>query len=123
MLARRADSLLSLMGETEKIFLQPSQYPTVGLLGEFVDHQAHCSHFQDEEGDLTVFWSTLGVKNQRAGARAPGDQAFCRWLKRTGGLRRRIAEGLNCVTLAFLVDARAPPPPTRDFLFAGVSTR
>ena len=46
---------LSLMGETEKIFQQPNQPPTVGLLDEFVGHQARRSRSQDEESDLTVF--------------------------------------------------------------------
>ena len=90
MLARQADSLLSLMGKTEKIFQQPNQPPTVGLLGEFVGHQARRTYSQDEEGVLTVFLvNDRRIEDWELGLCPQGDQAFCRWLERTGGLWRR----------------------------------
>ena len=104
------------MGETEKIFQQPNQPQTVGLLGEFVGHQAGRSHSQDEEGDLTVFLVyTRRIEVRELGLGPQGIKRF------TGDLRVQvdcgvgIAEGLDCEVLVvkifvYPVEVFSPPP-------------
>ena len=116
MLARRADSLLSLMGETEKIFKQPNQPPTVGLLGEFLGHQARRSHSQDEEGDLTLFLvNALHIEVRELGLGPQGIKRFAGDLSVQADCSIGIAEGLDCVVLAaklfvYPIEAFSPPP-------------
>ena len=119
MLARRADSLLSLMGETEKIFQQPNQPPTVGLLGEFVGHQARRSHFQDVEGDLTVFLvNARRIEVRELGLGPQGIKRFAGNLSVQAECGVGITEGLDCVVLAakiFVYPIEAFSPPLRPF--------
>ena len=62
----------------------------VGLLGEFVGHQASRGHIQDDEGNLVVFFGSHSVgKSQRAGARAPGVQCYAVWPGQTRSVRFR----------------------------------
>ena len=115
MLARQADSLLSLMGETEKIFQQPNQPPTVGLLGEFVGHQAIRSHSQDEEGDLTVFLVNARRIEVRELGLWPQGKRFAGDLSVQADCGVCITEGLDCVVLAaklfvYPIEAFSPPP-------------
>ena len=116
MLARRADSLLSHMGETEKTFQQPNQPPTVGLLGDFVGHQACRSLSQDEEGDLTVVLVDARRKEVRKLGLGPqGIKRFAGDLSVQADGSVAISEGLDCVVLAaklfvYPIEAFSPPP-------------
>ena len=89
------------MGETEKSFQQLNQPPIVGLLGEFVGHQARHSHSQDEEGDFTVFLvNARRIEVRELGLRPQGIKRFADDLSVQAECSLGIAEGLDCLTLA-----------------------
>ena len=96
MLARRADSLLSLMGETEKVIQQPNQPPTVRLLGEFVGNQAVAAIPKIRKTISGSMVNARRIEVRELGLGPQGIKRFAGDLSVQADCGVGIAEGLDC---------------------------